>query len=75
MPCQDKVNLRTMTMGELENVCKYIVGDHDKGSLFPKEVWDFLKSDEEGYNPKYDENSPEYYKMNPHEGVPPENKT
>ena len=76
MPCQDKLNLGTMTCDELENTCKYIVGDHDKGSLFPKEVWEFLRNgDDEGYNPKYDENSSEYYKLNPEEGVPPENKT
>lgn len=76
MPCQDKVNLGTMTCDQLKNTCKYIVGDHDKGSLFPKEVWEFLINDEEGdYNPRYDENSPEYYKLNPHKGVSPENKT
>ena len=42
MPCQDKVNLGTMTNEVLDSVCKYIPGE--EGSLFPKETFNWLLS-------------------------------
>jgi hypothetical protein len=43
MPCQDKVNMKTMSHAEYDNVCKYIPGE--EGSLFPTEVFDWLLSE------------------------------
>jgi len=60
LPCGDKVNLDIMEPNVRDIICKYIIPDQ---SLFPEEVYWFLKYGSDGlkYNRDFDENSPYHY--------------